>query len=157
MLQHRRRQLQQPHVIRNRFARNAHALPDLFLGQSEIAAEFGKCRRLLDAIQVLPLQVFDDSHFRGLLVGNAAHNRRNRRLPRQFRSPAAPFAENQNEASVYAGTHHHGLDHSSRANRIRQFFKRFSTEVGAGLVRILVDQFDRDLNDRIASVRQRRR
>ena len=123
MLQHCSRQLQQPHVIRNRLPRHSHPLPNLLLGQSKISAQLGKRRRLLDAVQVLPLQVLDDSHLRRLLVGNASHHRRNRRLPRQLRRPATPLAQNQRVSPVRAGTHHHRLNHPVGPNRIRQLLQ----------------------------------
>ena len=76
ILHYRSRQPQQPHVVRYRFARHSHPLPDLLLRQSEFPAQFGERRRLLHAVQVLALQVFDDRHLRRLLIGDLAHNRR---------------------------------------------------------------------------------
>src|SRR5439155_492210 len=86
-------QLPQSHVIRDRLARHAGSLPDLLLREAEFPAQSRESVRLLQAIQVLALQVFHDRHFGRLLVSGAAHDRADRRLSRRLRCPAPPRSQ----------------------------------------------------------------
>ena len=71
----RLRQPQQPHVICHRLARQSNALANLRLCQLELLAQHAKRFRLLQRAQILALQVFDDRHFRRLLIGDLADQR----------------------------------------------------------------------------------
>src|SRR6185437_2171339 len=62
------REFQQTHVIGDRFTGCADALADLFLRETEFPAEASEGLRLLQAIQVLALQVLDHGKFSSLFV-----------------------------------------------------------------------------------------
>ncbi len=91
MLHHFARQLQQPHVIRNRRARQSNPLCNLLLRQCKLVAQNPERFRLLQRTQVFALQVLNNRHLRRLLVRHAPHQRRNVRLPRLLRSVQPPL------------------------------------------------------------------
>src|SRR2546423_5465468 len=92
-------QLQQAHIVRDALARTSGPLANLILREPKNLAQLGKGMRLLQTVQVLPLQVLDNSHLRCLLVGDLAHDRRNRLFARELGRAAAPLAEDQNITS----------------------------------------------------------
>ena len=94
---------------------------------------------MLVAVQVLALQVFDDRHLRGLLVGDVADERGNLRFAGELRSFRAPRAGNQKIAAVLAGTHHDGLDDAVSLDGVGQLLQLFFRNFGARLVRIAVN------------------
>ena len=104
--------------------------------------------RLLQTIQILPLQVLDDRHLRRLLLRHSLHDRRDRRLPRQLRRPQPPLAQNQHIAPVHSRTHHNRLQHSLHLDRPRQLLQQIVIKIRTSLMRITLDRIQRQLQHR---------
>ena len=102
-------------------------------------AQLSKGVRLFQAIQILPLQVLDNGHLRRLLVGDLAHDRRNRLFARELGRAAAPLAEDQNITSILARTHHDRLHYPIGADGFRQLLQHLRVKPIARLIRILLD------------------
>ena len=140
------RQSQQTHVVRHRLSRHSNPRANLLLGQIKFFAQQPESFRLFQTIQVLSLQVFDDGHLGGLLLGDPPHDRRHRFFSRHLRRPAAPLAQNQYIAPCFfRRTHHHGLHHSIHANGIGQLLEQLLIKQIPRLIRILVNMIKGDV------------
>ena len=91
-LAHQARQLEEPQQIRDRRARPADGVGCIGVREPEFLDEPVQRARLLDGVQVLALNVLDQRHRDGGLVGNVANDGRDRLQARHLRGPPAALA-----------------------------------------------------------------
>ena len=103
-----------------------------------------ECARLLDGIQILALNVFDERELERLLVAYFSQDNRHAQKLRALRS--APSALSRDELVSRADlSHNERLDDSARANGLRQFLECRFRKSRSRLIRARIDQVDVDL------------
>jgi hypothetical protein len=136
-LLHRRGQVEQAQQIARRAARAAHRLRRLFVRELELGDQALQALRLLQRVQVLALQVLDQRHHRGGLVGHLAHQHRHFFEPGQARGAHAAFAGDDLVAPLGRradGPHQHRLHHALRLDALGQLVERALVHARAWLV-----------------------
>ena len=129
------RQLQQPQGIRHSTAGFSHTLRHFFLRQVEHVHQLCVGVGFFQWVQVLPLEILDQSHRHGFLVGQFPNHYRHFVHAQHSRCTPAAFAGDDLIIQPQR-THQNGLDHAVLLNRIRQRLNGFIAELFAGLVPI---------------------
>ena len=86
-----------------------------------------------DGVEVLTLDVLDQSHGMQVLVVHLAHIGGQGLQVGALRSPPAPFAADEDVFPVVAPPDGYGLDHPERADRVGQLVERLLVEAAARL------------------------
>ena len=86
------REVQEPQGVGHRGALLTHAVRDLALGQAEIFDEDPECLGLLDRVELLTLEVFDQRQLEQIDVGNVPDDGRDLMNPSLLRSAPAALA-----------------------------------------------------------------
>jgi hypothetical protein len=102
-----------------------------------------ECARLLDGIQILPLNVFNESELERLLIAYLSQDNRHAQKLRALRGAPSPLARDE-LVSCAELSHDQRLDDSARANGLRQFLdsgfcKSCTRLVWAGIKKVDVD------------------
>ena len=93
--------LEQPQLVGDRYAALAHASPHLILGQAELVNQLGVGRRLLQGIQVRPLNIFHQRQLQDLARSRILDQDRNRGQARQPRRAPATLPGDELVASSH--------------------------------------------------------
>ena len=125
-------QLQQSHVVRDRRSIFADRLRDLLLRQMELFGELVIRVRFLDRIQILPLNVLDESDGKDSVLGNLADHDRNLEQTCALRCAPAALA-GDDLVAVARPAYDDQLNHAVRANRPREILQPIVVHRGAGL------------------------
>ena len=126
---------QKAHGVGNGGAGSAHPLGSFLLGQAIVLDEGAVACSFLHGVQVLPLEILDQSHRHGFLVGQFPNHHRHFVHAQHSRCTPAAFAGDDLIIQPQR-THQNGLDHAVLLNRIRQCLNGFIAELFAGLVPI---------------------
>ena len=127
----------------------------LLLREGELARQPLVAAGLLHAGQLQALQVLDDGHLHGLLVGNRPHYGGNGLMAELAHRLPAPLAGHDLIAPARHRTHHDGLQQADRLDGSRQVVEPAERH-GARLIRIAVQAVERDVLDRLAGEKVRR-
>ena len=143
-------QIQEPQEVAHRGARAAHGLGDLLVGHPELLDQFRERRGLFEWAQVLALDVFDERDAERGRVRDVADQGRYSVQTGEPRRAPAPFAGDElvAVAPITQGTHHHGLHHPLRPDRVRQLLQTLGAQVPPRLIAALADPIDGDVLDR---------
>lgn len=157
-------QLQEPDGVRDCGSVFAGAVGDIFLSELEIGHQPFKCPPLLDGIEILALNIFNQGDLKRLRLGDLADDCGNARQTRALRRSPAALAGNELVAGPVRAQDER-LDYAASADRARQLLERLFPKSRPGLIRAWVDQVDvhlmrarqcvRDCNRRGASLRLR--
>ena len=135
----RRREPQQPQLVRHRALRLAQSLRRLLLRQAVDRDELCDGGSLLHVVQVLPLQIFDQREQRRLLL--VRPHRKARHLPqtRELRRPQPPLSCDQLVA-VLPAPHGQRLQNTVAPDALRQLAQRLRLKVFPRLIGIRADR-----------------
>jgi hypothetical protein len=134
--------------IRNRGAILARALGELLLRELEIVAEALKCARLLDGVQILALQVFDQRHFDRQFFRDLADDYGHTWPGGSLGGAPAAFASDELITKADSADDER-LDDAARADRLSELLERLFAEARTRLVRARIDEVDIDLDQTI--------
>ena len=119
---------------------------DLILRMAVTVNELLVAIRLLDRVQILPLNILDQRNLgRGGII-DLSDDRRNGMQSRPLRGPPPPLAGDKLEI-ISVGTQQHGLEDAALGDRVGELRDRFLVEVDARLGGIGADSADFDLAD----------
>lgn len=131
----------------------AGALRDLFLRELKLIDEALKSVGLLNGIEILALQIFDEGHFECEFFGNIAQD--DWHTTEASALGGAPTALTRDQLKTIGNfSDDERLDDAARLNRARKFVERFFAEARARLIGARVDEIDIDVKKRF--VRSRR-
>src|SRR5262249_37910732 len=136
--------LEQADEIGNARTVFAGASCNLLLGKSEFPAESFKSASLLHRVQVFALQVLDDGDLHRLLVGDLADGSGYGGSSGPLRGEPASLSRHEMESPIGRGTQDNRLNYTARAYGIGQLFEGFFVDAAACLVRVGIDQIERD-------------
>ena len=145
-------QLEQPLEVGDRRAILADRGRNPFLGQVELVGETPVGKRLLNRVQILALDVFDQRHFEQRLLGawrDVAHHHRHAQQPGDFRGAPAAFAGDDLE-SIADLAHHDRLDDAVGADRLRELLQPRIVDIAARLKVVRLEAIDVGLDCRWA-------
>ncbi len=142
-------ELEKAQEIGDRGAVFAGALRHLLLGEAEFAGEALVGAGLLDRIEILALEVLDDGDLHRLLVGDLADDGRDGGFSGALRGEPAALAGDELVASGMLADGD-GLNDAGDLDGVGEFVEGDIVEMGSGLVRIAVDQFDGKVADDFA-------
>jgi hypothetical protein len=143
---HRVGGLQQPQRVGDGDPALAHPPGHLLVGQPELLNQLPVGRRLLQRVQVLPLQVLHQGQFQHLLGGQVLNDDRHRRQAGQFRRPPAPLPCHQ-LVTVPLPDDDEGLKDAVVLDGEGQFHQFVVPDGHTGLVGIGADVLHRHLQD----------
>src|SRR5215813_3663207 len=106
---------------------------DLLLGYTELLDQTSECVGLLDGVQLLALDVFDQRHLQHVLVSDGLDDAWNLLQAGSLRGPPAPLPGNDLEPLTLSSDHQR-LNDPARLYGGRQFIHRFVVERGARLI-----------------------
>ncbi len=129
------------------------ALGDLLLCEAELIREALEGVGLLDRVQVLALEVFDERHLERDFLGNVANDDGNARECGPLGGAPAAFTGNQLVAKTHPADDER-LHDSARTDRARQLFDGLLAEAGARLIGAGIDQVDIDLKQNVSLSRR---
>ena len=142
ILLHRARQAQQAQGVGHRRAVLADPLGHLVLGEVEAAHQVAVGLGLLDRVEILALDVLDQRHFQGPVLGDVLDDHRDVLEPGPLGGPPAPLAGD--DLIMVAGiAHHQRLDHPLLADRGDQFRHLGVVEALARLPGVRAEFLDR--------------
>ena len=135
-------QIQQPQGVGHRAPGLAHPFRRLSLGHAVDLRQRPEAFRLLDGVQVLPLEVLDHGQLHGLLVVGLDDDRRDLVQSGHPGGPPAAFPGDDLIVPASQLTHRQGLDHAVLPDGLGQLLQLFLVEVFPGLVLIALDLRD---------------
>ncbi len=139
------RKLEQPHAVRDRGLRAAHALRDLSEGERELVHEHGVGARLLDRGEILARHILDQrKHERLAVVALPDEGGDGREPGCTGRAPAA-FPGDELVAAALRRPDDDGLHDSLRADRFGEAADPVRVDVLSRLARVRADRAERDL------------
>ena len=115
-----------------------------FLRKSKPLNEFQVCLALLDRIQLLPLDVFDQGKFEEFFVRHLTDNRRYTAKLSPLRRPPTPFT-GDDLVTVVDATNYNRLHNPILADRLCQLLKLKVVKAGTRLLRVWLDEIKVDL------------
>ncbi len=124
-------------------ARFVDDLAERVLGMPVIVDQPFISLRLLDGVEIAPLDILDQRDFQRLLVAEFTHDRRNLVQPRLLRRTPTPFAGHDLEA-VAMRPDDDRLDDAARRDRFGQLSQPVLGEDPARLGGVRLDTGDRD-------------
>ena len=89
---HRLGQIQQAQQVRRRAARAPHGLRRKLVGEAEFLHQALQALRFFQRVQIFALDVFNEPHGGGRLIGHITHQHRHAVQPGQFGGPEAALA-----------------------------------------------------------------
>jgi hypothetical protein len=131
---HRLGQLQQAKQVACRAARAADGLCRLLVRHLEFGHQALQAMRLLERAEVLALDVLDQAHHRGRIVGNDPDQHRHLLEPGQARGTHAAFAGDDLVLPGVHGPDEDRLHHALAANALGELVKRSLVHADARLV-----------------------
>jgi hypothetical protein len=161
--QHCTRQVEESDRVAHVRAALADTRGDLVVAHPEAAREPLEAVRLVDGVQILAHQVFDQRHLERCMVVEFAHHYRHDAEARDPRRAPAPLAGHQLVAGGSAvgrrsQPDHQRFDNSLAADRLRQLLEPSGIEMAARLERTRHDLIKLDAQDPAAvDARSRRR
>ena len=138
-------QVEQPDQVGDGGAAAADAPRQLLLGEAEVLDQGGAGARLLDRVEVLADHVLDQRHLQPLGQLGVADDRRHLLQAGLLRGAPAALAGDQLVAAVGQGADEQRLDDAAALDRGGEAGQRLGVEAGARLVRVRLDQLDRQL------------
>jgi hypothetical protein len=136
---HRLGQVEQAQQVAGGAARAAHGLRGLLVREPELVHQALQALRLFQRVEVLALDVLDQRHHGGGLVGHLAHQHRHLVQPGQARGAEAALAGDDFVARAGAGGRAHGphqdrLHHALALDALGQLVERALVHARARLV-----------------------
>ncbi len=138
-------QAQEAEGVRDRGAVAAHAARDLLLGEAELVLQPVEGLRLLDGVELLPLDVLDEGQLEELLVGDVAHGDRDGGEAGRLRRPQAPLPRDDLVA-LAPPPHEDRLHDAALADRCGELGEPGGVDGRARLERVRVEGPDGDLD-----------
>ena len=123
----------------------ADAAGELLFGEAEVLDQGGAGASLLDRVEVLADHVLDQRHLQPLGLLGVADHRRHLLQAGLLRGAPAALAGDQLVAAVVQGADEERLDDAAALDRGGKAGQRVRVELGARLVRVRLDQPDRQL------------
>ena len=133
--------LQEADGVRNGGSVFAGAVGNILLSELEIGHQAFKCPRLLEGIEILALNIFNQGDLERLRLRDLADDCGNARQTRALRRSPAALAGNELIAGPVRAQDER-LDYAARADRARQLLERLFTKSRPWLIRAWVDQVD---------------
>jgi hypothetical protein len=121
---------------------------NLFLCKVKLIGETLECVGLLDRVEVLALEVFNEGHLESHGVRHVPNHYRNAGETSFLSSTPATFTCDELVAGSNSADDER-LDDSARLDRTRKFVERFFAEAGSRLIRARIDQVDVDLKETV--------
>ena len=144
---HGRGELQQADGVADLGPRSADPLGQLLVGAGEVLEQLGIGRRLLQRVELRPVQVLQEGVAQHVRVVGLAHDRGHQgQAGRLSRTPPA-FAHHQLEGLRARGPHHDRLEQPDLADRVDQLGHRVLVEDLARLDPVRSDLVDRHLGE----------
>jgi hypothetical protein len=140
--------LEEPKRIGNRCAVLAGALRNLFLRKVKFIGKTLKRVGLLDRVEVLALEVFNQGHFKSHVIGDVSNHDRDATETSSLGRAPASLACNELVPGADSADYKR-LNNSAGTNRARKFVERFFAEARSGLVGARVDQVYVDLKESV--------
>jgi hypothetical protein len=137
-----RREMQEALEIEYRRTILTRTSTELFGVQAELSAEALESHGGLDGVEVLSLNILDESYFEELVVGYFAYDDGDRVNFGEFGGTPSPFASDKLIAAVDLADHQ-GLNDAACPNRLGQFSKAFGLKYAPRLKGIGIDFGDR--------------
>lgn len=136
---------QQTQSVADRYAVFTCALRCFFLCQMKFLDQPVERGGLLDGIQILALQIFDECDLDGFLIRDVMHDRRDAVQAGKLRCAPTAFAGKEFVTLRPFPAHDDGLNDASLANGIRELIERFRRKSGARLVGARVHEINVNL------------
>ena len=149
-------ELDQSQQIADGGARAPDGIRNRLMRMPEFLHQAGERARLLERIEILALDVFDQRHRYGGFVGNIAHDRRYFGEAGHLRGAPAALAGDDFIALRVAGvgarqrTHEYRLNQTGGFNRVRQFTQGLGAHIDPRLEFASLQQIDRQAGHAVA-------
>ena len=141
-------QREQAQQVRQRAAALAQPFGGALLRKAALLHQAAHAARFFNGVQIIALQIFNQSRFQLALLIPVAHDGGNHFQPRHAARAIAALARDDAIAAVRF-THHDGLNHAHRFNRGRQFSQRILVKRAARLIGIRIDHVNRQIAHRV--------
>ena len=135
---------QEADAVRNRRAAACHAACQFLLREAELRQQLFIGTRLLDGVQVLALDVLNESHLRHLCIRCRTHDHGNGRAPRKTRRTEATLTRNELILSVADSAHGERLEDAVARDGLAQLLQCCLIKLAARLKAVRRNHFDRD-------------
>jgi len=134
---------QQAHEVGHCCAGFAHGFGYLLLGEVEFLLQAGEGVGLLNRVEILALDILDQRHGNGGLIGDIPHQGGHLVEASHLGGAPATFPGDDFVAVWSQRTHHNGLHDALAADRLGQLLEGFRVHIAARLVFATLEKFYR--------------